>query len=337
MVFVTGGSGLVGSHLLMELLRSGLEVRALCRPQSRLDRVGALFRWYGPQTAALFDRIEWVPGDLNDIPSLEAAMEGVDVVYHCAALISFDPADEARLIRVNQEGTRNVVNLCLHHQIPRLVYTSSVATIGGTRGTVTEQDLWDPVHTNVYATSKHLAEMEVWRGGQEGLEVVIVNPGVVLGPGFWKQGSGLFFKRVADGMKLAPPGSTGFVGVRDVVAAMRELEATGCFGERFILVGAHMEFIELLRRIAGLLETRPPEATLKPWQLELLWRLDWVRCRLGGGRRRLSKAIARSLRMPVRYSSEKIRNKTGFEFQPLDGVLEECALNFKAFREEDQS
>jgi hypothetical protein len=98
-----------------------------------------------------------------------------------------------------------------------------------------------------------------------------------------------------------------------------------------------MEFIELLRRIAGLLEARLPEATLKPWQLELLWRLDWVRCRLGGGRRRLSRAIARSLRMPVRYSSEKIRNKTGFEFQPLDGVLEECARNFKAFREEDQS
>ena len=327
----------MGSHLLMDLLRSGLEVRALCRPGSRLDRVEALFRWYGPQTAALYDRIEWVPGELNDIPSLDAAMEGARGVYHCAALISFDPSDEARLIRVNQEGTRNVVNLCLHHRVPRLVYTSSVATIGGTRGTLTEQDLWDPVYTNVYATSKHLAEMEVWRGGQEGLEVVIVNPGVILGPGFWDQGSGLFFKRVAEGMKLAPPGSMGFVGVRDVVAAMRQLEADACFGERFILVGAHMEFLELLGKIAGLLGTRPPQAMLKAWQLELLWRLDWARSRLGGGRRRLSKAIARSLQLPVRYSSEKITEKTGFEFQPLDAVLEECARNFRAFRGEGQS
>jgi hypothetical protein len=98
-----------------------------------------------------------------------------------------------------------------------------------------------------------------------------------------------------------------------------------------------MEFLELLGKIAGLLEARPPKATLKTWQLELLWRLDWVRCTLGGGRRRLSRAIARSLRMPVRYSSEKIRKKTGFAFQPLDTVLEECARNFRAFREEDQS
>ncbi|MEJ2584407.1 MAG: SDR family oxidoreductase [Robiginitalea sp.] len=329
MVFVTGGSGLVGSHLLLDLLRSGQEVRALCRPGSDLDRVRDLFRWYGPQEMALYEKIEWVPGNLTDLPSLDAAMEGASVVYHCGALISFDPRDQGRLLKTNQEGTRNIVNLCLHKEIPRLYYTSSIATIGGTQGTLSEKDLWDPVHTNVYATSKYLAEMEVWRGAQEGLQTVIVNPGVILGPGFWSGGSGKFFSGVAAGLKIAPPGGTGFVGVWDVVRALTALGDHQCLCERFVLVTENLEYAVLLEKIARLLEVAPPKSVLKGWQLEILWRLDWMRSHLGGRKRRLSKAIARSLQMPVQYSSEKIKQRIGFRFQPLEQVLRECADNFR--------
>ncbi|TNF69911.1 MAG: NAD-dependent epimerase/dehydratase family protein, partial [Bacteroidetes bacterium] len=221
MVFVTGGSGLVGSHILLDLLRSGQEVRALRRPGSNLDRVRELFHWYGAE--ALYDKIQWVTGDLTDIPSLDIAMEGAIAVYHCGALISFDPGDRAKLLKVNQEGTRNIVNLCIQKDITHLYYTSSIAAIGRMSDIITEEDLWDPAHTNVYATSKYLAEIEVWRGGQEGLKTIIVNPGIILGPGFWDEGSGKFFTRVASGLKMAPPGATGFVGVWDVVAALRKL------------------------------------------------------------------------------------------------------------------
>lgn len=332
MVFVTGGSGLVGSHLLLDLLRSGREVRALCRPGSNLDRVRALFHWYGPGEEALYEKIQWVPGDLTDIPSLDIAMDGATEVYHCAALISFDPRDRNRLLKVNQEGTRNIVNLCLNKGLPRLYYTSSIATIGGTSGTVSENDLWDPAHTNVYATSKYLAEMEVWRGGQEGLQTVIVNPGVILGPGFWSAGSGKLFSRVDSGLKKAPPGGTGFVGVRDVVKAMKDLADHQCLNERFVLVSDNLEYAAVLKEIARFLGVAPPESTLSSWQLEALWRLDWVRSHLGGGKRLLSRALARSLQMPVHYSSEKIRERIGFRFQPLKEVLQDCADNFRDTR-----
>ena len=329
MVFVTGGSGLVGSHLMLDLLRSGQQVRALCRPGSNLERVRDLFRWYGTQAEALFAQIEWVTGDLTDIPSLDFAMDGATAVYHCGALISFDPADRNRLLKVNQEGTRNIVNICLHKKISRLYYTSSIATIGGTSGTVSENDLWDPVHTNVYATSKYLAEMEVWRGGQEGLQTVIVNPGVILGPGFWSEGSGKLFSRVAAGLKWAPPGGTGFVGVWDVVKAMKDLGDQQCLNERFVLVTQNLEYALILEKIARLLEVPPPKAVLSGWQLEVLWRLDWVRSHLSGGKRRLSRALARSLQMPVDYSSKKITERIGFRFRPLEEVLRDCADNFR--------
>jgi nucleoside-diphosphate-sugar epimerase len=329
MVFVTGGSGLVGSHLLLDLLRSGQQVRALCRPGSNLGRVRDLFRWYGPQAEALYEKIEWVTGDLTDLPSLDVAMDGATAVYHCGALISFDPRDRGRLLKVNQEGTRNIINLCLHKEIPRLYYTSSVATIGGTSGTVSENDLWDPVHTNVYATSKYLAEMEVWRGGQEGLQTVIVNPGVILGPGFWSGGSGKLFSGVASGLKVAPPGGTGFVGVWDVVKAMKALGDHQCLNERFVLVTETLEYTDIFRRIGRLLGVSPPKAVLAGWQLQVLWRLDWVRSHLFGGKRRLSRALAHSLQMPVHYSSDKIVERIGFRFQPLEEVLKDCAENFR--------
>ncbi len=323
--------------MLLDLLRSGHEVRALCRPGSNLDRVRELFRWYGAEAEALFENIEWVAGDLTDIPSLDIAMEGATAVYHCGALISFDPRDRSKLLKVNHEGTRNIVNLCLHKGIPRLYYTSSIATIGGTSGSVSENDLWDPAHSNVYATSKYLAEMEVWRGGQEGLQTVLVNPGVILGPGFWSEGSGRIFSRLDSGLKIAPPGSTGFVGVWDVIRAMKALGESQSLNERFILVTENLEYFSIFQKIAELLGVAPPKSVLAPWQLEVLWRLDWVRSHVGGGKRRLSKSIAHSLRLPVQYSSKKIQERIGFRFEPLDEVLQGCADNFRELRNKSQS
>lgn len=329
MVLITGGSGLVGSHLLLELLRRGREVRALHRPGSNLGRIRDLFAWYGPGAADLFEKIRWVPGDLNDLPSLEAACEGVDEVYHCAALISFDPGDADRLLKVNHEGTRNLVDVCLYAGVSRMCYTSSVATVGGSGGTLRENDFWDPGQTGVYATSKYLAEMEVWRGGMEGLQTVIVNPGVILGPGFWNAGSGLFFSRAASGLKYSPPGGTGFVGVWDVVRALMELQEAGAFNERFLLVAENLAYRDLLTAIAHHLQVPGPGISLSGWQLEVLWRLDWLRALISSRPRRLSRSVAHSLQHPVAYSSEKIRQRTGFEFQPIGEVIALCAAHYR--------
>lgn len=337
MIFITGGTGLVGSHLLMRLLHSGQSVKALCRPESNLDKVSALFESYGPQTGVLFPKIQWVEGDLNDLPSLIQAFEEVTEVYHCAALISFNPKDRELLRQINHTGTQNIVNLCLQKGVRRLYYCSSIATIGGIKSPLTENDLWDFAHSNVYATSKYLAEMEVWRGGQEGLETVIVNPGVIFGPGFWNQGSGQFFARVASGLKYAPPGSTGFIGVWDVVRSFEAIANNGGFNQRFILVAENLNYSEVLSQIADVLKVPGPKKKLKHWQLECLWRLDWLRATLTRGRRKLTRATARNLRTPRAYSSEKFRELTGQHFQSIGDVLRRCGDHLPQSRAGTQS
>lgn len=320
----------MGSHLLMELIRTGRTVRAIHRAGSDLQRVRRLFAWHSPELATAWEDIQWVEAELSDLPALEAALDGADRVYHCAGLISFDPSDRGHLLKTNFEGTRNVVNSCLALGIKQLCHVSSIATIGGRVGASTEEDPWDPQRTNVYATSKYLAEMEAWRGGQEGLEVAIVNPGVILGPGSYDSGSGRLFSSVSNGLRFYPPGGTGFVGVGDVVRAMVALMDGRHFNNRFILVGENHSYKAILGQIASVLNVRAPEKPLKYWQLALLRPLDWLVSRITGRQRKLTGAQIRSLKNPKQFDNGKIlETLDGFQFTNLEGILEVCGRHYR--------
>ena len=186
MILVTGGTGLVGSHLLYQLAQAKAPVRAIYRSEQKLDQVLRLFNYYSENAVNLFERVHWIKADIKDISSLQHAFEGVKRVYHCAAMISFDPNDFWELAKINEEGTANVVNLCIANKIEKLCYVSSIAAIGRDpyKAEVTEQSEWKSNDVNPYALTKYLAEMEVWRGTQEGVPAVVINPGVILGPGF---------------------------------------------------------------------------------------------------------------------------------------------------------
>jgi nucleoside-diphosphate-sugar epimerase len=165
MILVTGATGLVGSHLLVQLLQENEEVKALFRSEKQIEKVKNVFAFYN-QTA-LFDKIKWVKGDITDIPSLEIAFENITHVYHCAALISFDPSDEDELRKINIEGTANVVNCCIDFGVKKLCHVSSIAALGTPKEhetTITEETEWNPeeLHSD-YAITKYGAEMEVWR------------------------------------------------------------------------------------------------------------------------------------------------------------------------------
>ncbi|NNK86978.1 MAG: NAD-dependent epimerase/dehydratase family protein, partial [Flavobacteriaceae bacterium] len=203
MILVTGGTGLVGSHILFNLCKKHSRIRAIYRSESKIDKVRHVFSYYTDDTY-LFDRIEWIACDLIDLPRLRSVFGGISEVYHCAALVSIDPADYQRLRKSNIEGTANIVNLCLEFKVTKLGYLSSVAALGGKDldKPVTEESAWNPDGDHhVYAITKYGAELEVWRGIQEGLRAVIVNPGIIIGPGFWKSSSGALFTRVSRGMK----------------------------------------------------------------------------------------------------------------------------------------
>ncbi|SHG50641.1 NAD-dependent epimerase/dehydratase family protein [Flagellimonas flava] len=331
MILVTGGTGLIGSHLLFQLAKSGNTIRAIYRSEKSLKKVTKVFGYYTENPTQLLERISWVQGDITDIASMEAAFDGAHYVYHCAALISFDPRQLDDLIKTNTEGTANIVNLCVAHQVKKLCYVSSIAAIGkATKGKIsTENNEWTDTNVSVYGLTKHDAELEVWRGSLEGLPVVVVNPGVVFGPGFWRSGSGSFFTYANKGKKSFLPGGTGFVSVNDVTKAMITLMESDIDRERFILVSENLSYGEVLKRIAKKLKVQEPIKQAPFWALELFWRWDGFRSKVLGKRRRLTKNMVKGFRQQETYSSEKIRTMLDFEFDNLQDILTFCCEKFK--------
>ncbi|PKQ44910.1 NAD-dependent epimerase/dehydratase family protein [Confluentibacter flavum] len=324
MILVTGGTGLVGSHLLYKLVSTNKKVRAIYRNEQKLNDVKHVFSCYTENHISLFETIEWIKADILDIPSLTEAFQGISYVYHCAALVTFEPNRYHQLRKVNIEGTANVVNFCISNNIKKLCYVSSVATLGNTlnKEPITEETVWNPENdNNVYAITKYGAEMEVWRATQEGLDAVIVNPGVILGAGMWNDGSGSLFKKAHKGFTFYSSGTVALVSVEDVVLIMMALLKSDIKNERFVLVAENWTYKKFLQVLAKSVNKTPPEKLAPSWLLQILWRLDWLKYSLTGKPRKLTKQLSNSLSTEKYYSNEKIKSTLNFEFQPVGQTI----------------
>lgn len=331
MILVTGGTGLIGSHLLYHLTSKGQSVRAIYRSEKRIQKTKQVFAYYGTEINVLFNKIEWQQGDITDINDLEALFEGITKVYHCAALISFDPNEYKKLHHVNVEGTANIINLSLLKGVSKICYVSSIAALGSSdeQQTIDEESEWSAKGASVYGLTKRNAELEVWRGTQEGLDAVIVNPGIVLGPGFWKSGSGIFFYHASKERQTTVPGGGSFVTVKDVVESMVGLMESSVTNERFILVNENESYLNILKRIANALGVKAPSKTYSSFVLGIFWRLDWLRANLFAKRRMLSKNMAQSLPHQKHHNADKIQHTLGLEFGSLEPTIKFCSQRFK--------
>ncbi|MBR9913329.1 MAG: NAD-dependent epimerase/dehydratase family protein [Algicola sp.] len=330
MILVTGGTGLVGSHLLFQLLKSNEKVRAIYRRAHKLETVKHVFGYYTKDVETLYDKIEWVEANINDIPALAEAFHGVSYVYHCAAFISFEPDKYFELRKVNIKGTANIVNLCISNQVQKLCYVSSIAALGHEPHPeipVTEDTEWHPeLDHSVYAITKYGAELEVWRGTQEGVDAVIVNPGIILGPGYWKSGgSGSLFKQIHRGLSYYPTGSSAYVDVWDVVTVMTELMEKPIKNERYIVIAENVTFKDFQYQVAEALQVKPPKKAASKGLLNILWRLDWLRHNLFGKRRQLSKQMAHSISDRTIYDHSKITSELNFDFKPITKTISEVS------------
>ena len=320
---------MVGAHLLYDLLLKGYQVKALKRPQSNIRQVRETFGFYASadDAEALFQKIEWVDGELLDFQSMCEIVEGCSQVYHCAAVVSFSRADRADMMHINVGGTANIVNVCIEKQIP-LCHVSSIASLGHNSepdGIITENDFWQTERgRSAYSCSKFKSEMEVWRGIAEGLKAVIVNPSVIFGAGDWTKGSSRFFGQIHKGLRFHTPGVTGFVDVRDVSCCMIQLMERECFGERYILSAGNMSFRELFNQIADNLNVNRPTIAAKPWMLNVAWRLALPLAAITGKNPYLTKETAHSAFEKMCYSAEKIEKNLGYRFISLDKCIEEC-------------
>ena len=331
MILVTGGTGLVGSHLLYELTKTGNKIKAIYRTKEKIEQVRHVFSYYTDNVDAQFSKIEWIEGDITNIPSLEEVFTDITEVYHCAAFISFDTRDYYTLRKINIEGTANVVNLCLHHNVKKLCYVSSVAATGKTvnGAPITEETPWnsDASHS-VYAITKYGGEMEVWRAAQEGLRMVIVNPGIIIGPGFWKSGSGSLFRFVHKGLNRYTEGVSGYVDIFDVVKPMVTLMKSDIQNERFILVAENISYKDFFTKLARQLGVAPPSKNTSQFLLNIAWRMDWLRAHLRGKRRRLTKHTVRSLISKTVYSHSKIIEFLDYKFKPIDESITEVSRHY---------
>lgn len=326
MILITGGTGLVGSHLLLELCKKGLPVRALYRKGANREWVRKVFEHYSIEFLPFFDKIEWVEGDITDVLSLEDAMKGVTHVYHCAALVSFNKRDYYRLMKVNAEGTANVVNACLDANVRKLCYVSSVAALGkGIENTVlTENDKWEKVSdVSNYSISKHLAEQEVWRGTEEGLNAVMVNPCVIFGPQNWDTGSNAIFKSIYEGLSFYTPGSNAIVDVRVVVDAMIRLMDSDITAERYLVITENMNFKSLCEKIAKAMNKKAPHRLAGKFLVSWARRMEALRCRLSGSTPRITKETVNAAFKNYSYSIDKLKKQfPDFNFGNTDDTIQ---------------
>lgn len=331
MVLVTGGTGMLGSHLLFRLTQKNIPVRALYRQEGKQAHTRKIFSYYSENPEAFFNKIDWFEADITDIPALEKAFEGVTEVYHCAAFVSFEPDKYHQLRKTNIEGTANVVNLCIDKSVKKLCHVSSVAALGESINgkPIDEKTIFNnDADNHVYGITKHGAEMEVWRGIQEGLPAVIVNPGVILGPGIWTHGSGSFIKNGYLGHRYTAPGTISLIDIEDVVDFMIRLMDNNQLNQRYVFVAETWPTERFFNAINAEFEKPAANKVVKPWQLQVAWRLDWLRHKLTGKRRQLTKQLAKTACRVISYDNSKIKSTLNCEFKPVEQSIRECCKLF---------
>ncbi len=332
MILVTGGTGMLGAHLLYELAKKNSKIKATKRKSSDLSMVEKIFSYLDDDYRPLLKKIEWIEADILDLKSVLNVMEGVDFVYHAAAMVSFNPADYDEILHVNITGTQNIVNAALENSIKKLCHVSSTSALGDAVNgdSITEETFRNPkMKHSGYSISKYLSELEVWRGITEGLNAVIVNPSVVLGAGNWKTGSPSILSAVNDGMSFYTDGSMGYVDVVDVVEVMIRLMESEINGERYIVSAENISFKDFFTMVGKELNSKIPTIRANALLLETAWRLEFLKSKITRKAPRITKDTIRIAQKKSTLSSEKLLSAIEFAYTPIDECVSRIANNFK--------
>jgi len=319
MILVTGGTGLIGSHLLLYLTRKREKVRAIYRKKESLEKTKKLFKYYSAEPDLLFNQIEWMQADITDITSLENIFDGIKQVYHTAALVSFKKKDKDLLHLTNVEGTANMLHTAQAAGVRKFLHVSSIAVLGTYDQPITEKTYWNwKEKYSDYAVSKYLSEMEVWRAGQEGLPVVIINPSVVLGAHFWHSGFGTIISKLEKGLKYYPPGGNGFVDVWDVVKVMTDLMQSDIENDSFIVSSYNKSYKDLLDMMAKTLAVKPPGSALSKNLAFLLFLFG-----------KIPKSMLHTFFSYPKYAADKLEKVINFNPIPFEASIQNLISQYK--------
>lgn len=332
MILVTGATGLLGGHLTHDLISSGKKVRAIFRTRRSIDKTREIFSYYSNDPEKYLREIEWVQGDVNDVHLLNQIMRDVDEVYHCAGVVSFRKKERNRVLETNVNGTANMLNAALDNDVKKFCHVSSIAAFGRPEENVHLIDESFQREENdgssVYSLSKYLAELEVWRAMEEGLNAVIINPSTIIGSGNWETGSSALFTKIWRGLVYYTEGINGFVDVRDVVKAMKTLMEKNIFRDQYILVGENLSFRELFATIANNFNLKEPSIRANKFISGFAWRMESILCAVHNREPVITRESTRIARDIQYYSNRKIRDRINLEFIPINHSLREVTENF---------
>ncbi len=323
---------MIGAHIAFALTAQGHSVRALKRKSASLADIEKIFRFYSTSADELLQKIEWVEGDILDLPALEDAMQGATYVYHSAAMVSFDPKERDQMIKVNGEGTANVINVAMFVGVRKFCHVSSVAALGRTIDlkNIGEDTWWknDPANS-WYAISKYTAEREVWRATEEGMDVVIVNPSVVIGPGNPTRSSNAIFALAKKGFSWYTSGTGGFVDARDVADAAIKLMNSSVVNERFVLNAKNMSYRVFADKILARFGHKPTSKEVGAFLTWLMWRGEKLKCFFTGTSPRITKESAAAARESASYTGSRITEAIDFKYREIDTTLDDVCAYYK--------
>jgi nucleoside-diphosphate-sugar epimerase len=337
-LLLTGATGLVGSHTLLKLIENGIYVRAFVRPNSdyrkRIEEVFSLFN----QPASLLDQyVSFFEGDLLNIGDLEDALEGIESVIHTAAIVREGFETSNRLMKVNVEGTTNLVNLCLDFKISWFLFLSSVATLGPNPEGMVDEDFFFKSSPNItnYALSKYLAEQEVWRASEEGLPVVILNPSIILGASRSKQSSSAIFHAAKNNIPFYTNGLHGYVDVVDVSIIIHNLYTTQFTGKRFIVSSENIENYDFLKAVSESMKSATPRIRFQQWMIFPAIIAGAIGKIFNKKTPLVNRKLIRSAQNRNAYDNARIIEKTGIQFKKVQLSIIETALRMQKIMEKE--
>jgi dihydroflavonol-4-reductase len=328
MILIAGATGLLGSHLLLNLMKRGDNVVAMYKNEASKEKTRKIFEAENFDT---FHKIIWREGDLLDTESLKTCMQDIDCVFNCSGYISFNPNDREKLIRINIDGTRNLVNVALECEVKYFCHVSSIATLGKAipGELITEEtDLVYSSSNSLYTNTKYDGEMEVWRAFEEGLSGTIVKPSVILGYGDWNHGSASIFKAIYKGMPAYTTGGTGIVYVTDVCNTMIALYDKKIISEAFIINGENILYKELFTSIAIEFGKKPPSINIPKIILDIFWRIQLLLYYLFRINPKLSKNSVKTAYSISLYSNEKITKTINYKFSLKESYISNIVKKF---------
>lgn len=336
MILLTGATGFLGSHLLYRLLaETSVPIKALYRTKSKIKKTEQVFNYYN-DSLKNYKNLSWVQADLLNEVEVDEICKDVSQIYHCAASVSYNPGDKHKIIKNNIESTENIVHYAIKYGVKSFCYASSIAALGSSPEglNINEETVKDSAEeSSNYSYSKFKSEMVVHRGIVSGLNAVIVNPSVILGPYDWESGSSSIFKKIYNGFKFYTKGVTGYVDVRDVAHLMFLLTSKECYGEKFLVSAENRSYKELFDSIAEALKTKSPTIYARKNWLKAIAVADSIKYRITGKDVIITKETVKTAYSKSYYSARKVKKSLNYDFIPLNKTIQwttECYMKSRS-------